>query len=233
MALGGVACLVGRLVMALDERDAALAECQAAMRRRDLLLVEHRHRMRGDLQAISSLLRLRAGRVTDPAAKAALNEAAGHTVALGRIHTRLERALHGDDEAATVDAGEFVRGVAADMSPPVLATSGVRERLSTDRAVALGLLICELIAEAKRDGAETLGVRLSRVGPDLLLDVTDDRAAVGETDGIRQRLIGLLAGQLRGTVTRAQDGLGWAAVVRFPVAAPVLSPNNVGGVTAK
>ena len=220
--------------MALDERDAALAESQAAIRRRGLLLTEYRHRMRGDLQAISSLLRLRAKHVADPMARAALHEAAGHTVALGRIHTRLERAEHDVNEVAMVDAGEFVRGVAGDMQPPVTDAWGVSRLITTERAVALGLLIVELVAEAKRDGAEHMVVRLSTMHGDFILDVIDDRPRLGETDGIRTRLIGLLAGQLRGRVLRQINmaGPGWSAAVRFPVAAPVLSPNNVGGVTS-
>lgn len=235
VVLIAIASLVARLVMALDERDVALAESRSATRRRELLLIEYRHRMRGDLQGVSSLLRLRAKHVADPIARAALHEAAGHTVALGKIHSRLERAEHDVNEVAMVDAGQFVRDVAGDMQPPVTDAWGASRLITTERAVALGLLIVELVAEAKRDGAERMVVRLSVTHGDFVLDVIDDRPRLGETDGIRTRLIGLLAGQLRGKVTRLinMSGPGWSAAVRFPVAAPVLSPNNVGVVTAK
>lgn len=225
-----ISALIESLAHALKDREDALKVSQDATRRRALLLVEHRHRTNGDLQAISSLLRLRGRHLTDPVGKAALAEAAGHTVALGRIHTRLERAEHDVNEVAMVDAGAFVIGVGADMVPPVSDSWGVPRWISTDRAVALGLLVCELVAEARRDGSTWVALRLSICGTDFVLRVVDDRAEVGETDGMRTRLIGLLAGQLRGGVTRVENepAPGWTATLRFPVEAPNLAPGRVG-----
>jgi two-component sensor histidine kinase len=224
------ACTVETLHHAVRLQRAALAEVVEATRRRVLLLTEYRHRMRGDLQGVASLLRLRARHVEDPAGKRALHEAAAHTVALGRIHTRLERARHDRDETAVVDTREFVEGVCADMVPPIVGAGAVQREISTDRGLALGLLVNELVAEARQDGGEHVAVRLAEAGGDFILDVIDDRPGRAEPDVVRGRLIGLLAAQLRGQVTRTPNraGPGLAVAVRFPVLAPVLAPGRVG-----
>jgi two-component sensor histidine kinase len=224
------ACTVETLHHAVRLQRTALVEVVEATRRRALLLTEYRHRTRGDLQSISSLLRLRARYVADPSAQNALREAAAHTVALGRIHTRLEHARHDADEVAVVDSGCFVRGVCADLTPPICDVFAASRPLSTERSVALGMLLHELVAEARQDGAGRVDVRLTALGSDFCLDVIDDRPARGEADGLRARLTALLAGQLRGTLARAENvaGPGWSAAVRFPVLAPVLAPGRVG-----
>jgi two-component sensor histidine kinase len=224
------ACTVETLHHSLRLHRAALAKGQEAMRRRALLLTEYRHRSRGDLQSISSLLRLRARYVADPSAQKALQEAAGHTVALGRIHARLEHARHDADEVAVVDSGCFIRGVCADLVPPIVEVSAVSRPLSTERSVALGLLLHELVAAARLDGSTAVAVRLTALGSDFVLDVIDNRPEASATDGLRARMVALLAGQLRGTLTRAANhaGPGWAASLRFPVLAPVLAPGQVG-----
>jgi two-component sensor histidine kinase len=225
-----ITALVESLFRALADLEAALAEGREAARRRGLLLTEYRHRSRGDLQSISSLLRLRARYAVDPAAKRALAEAAAHTTALGKIHSRLENAQHDMNEVAVVDSGSFVQGVCADLMPPISGVFAASRPISTERSVALGLLLVELVAAARLDGAAVVVVQLAVLGLNFTLDVVDDRPGLGETDGLRTRLTTLLAGQLRGTLTRVANvpGPGWAAVVLFPVLAPVLAPGRVG-----
>jgi two-component sensor histidine kinase len=208
----------------------ALAAGAEATRRRALLLTEYRHRMRGDLQALASLVRLRARYVADPTAQRALQEAAGHAVTLGRIHRRLEQARHDEHEVAVVDSAEFVRGVCADLAPPVMAVGAVSRALSTERSVALGLMLVELVGEARAAGAGQVVVRLAEAGGDYVLDVIDDRGGLAEPDGLRARLVALLAAQLRGSLTRTPNhaGPGLAVALRFPVLAPVLAPGRVG-----
>jgi two-component sensor histidine kinase len=225
-----VSAIIQSLSHAVSDREMALTEAQEAMRRRGLLVVEYRHRSRGDLQQVSSLLRLRARYVDDAAARAALIEAAGYATTLGAVHRHLENARHGIDEVARIDSHGFVHGVCDDLQPPVGDVFAVSQPMTTERAVSLGLLLVELVAEARRDGAGRVTVRLAVVGEDYVLDAIDDRPALGPADAFRARLTGLLAGQLRGTLTRAQNlsGPGWAASLRFPVLAPVLAPGQVG-----
>ena len=224
------ACTVETLHHAVRGQRLALAEGREATRRRALLLVEYRHRMRGDLQAIASMLRLRARHADTETCRAALHEAAAHTVRLGKIHSRMERARHDRDEVAVIDTAEFVEGVCADLVPPVLGVGAARRDLSTDRGVSLGLLLHELVAEARGDGAVHVVVRLAVVGADFVLDVIDDRPERSEPDALRARLVALLVLQLRGRVTRTANtaGAGLAVAVRFPVLAPVLAPGRVG-----
>jgi two-component sensor histidine kinase len=225
MGLGlGMTALVQSLHHALDQRERMVMDLWAMERRRELLLTEYRHRTRNDLMGVSAWLMLRARHVVDPVARQAMREAATHTVTLGRIHARLERAQHDRYEVAVVDTAQFLSGVCQDLTPPLISVSVVRESISTERGVSLGLLLNELVAEARRDGAILVEVTLGEVNGDFLLAVTDDRPRLGEIDPLRRQLAAILTKQLRGKLCRTPGQV----CCRFPIAAPSLAPGKVG-----
>jgi hypothetical protein len=120
------------------------------------------------------------------------------------------------------------------MPPVTTVAAAVSQPLSTERSVSVGLLLVELVAAARRDRAGRVDVRLTVAGDTFILDVIDDRAAEGETDGLRARLVGLLAVQLRGTVTRRANraGPGLAVCLRFSGAGAGAGAGRGGGIGA-
>lgn len=231
VALGLFATVGGITALVVETLHRAIAKLAEAERRRTLLLTEYRHRGRNDLMAIVADLLLRGRFVADPAAKQAFKDAAERTRHLALIHSRLSHASHDRNEVATVDAGEFVLGLCQDLSPPGLESAATGGPLSTERGVTLGLLLTELVSDARRDGAGRIAVRLGRCGPDYVLRVLDDRpcAPTCEGDSLRSRMVRAMAKQLRGDFTTATTtGGACCARVRFPVEAPSLAPARVG-----
>jgi two-component sensor histidine kinase len=191
--------------------EARTAELQRLLAEKDLLMKELHHRVKNNLQLVSSLLQLQAQRTAEPEVKAELSQswARVHTIALAHQH------LYGAGKATLVDLERYVSVIAKDVAQAI----GSREvtlstcfdvggiELPVDRAVPLGLLLNELLTNAYRHafpgGASgMLRVSLSRTPDDhVLLEVADDGVGfepheheLSETLGFR--LLHALVGQL-------------------------------------
>jgi two-component sensor histidine kinase len=160
VAVGAAMALV---VETLHNTVARLQQTVAELRRseqvRALLLREFRHRIRNDLGALVGLLTLRARTAPSAAAREGLLDAAGHAMALARVHGRLALAEEGFDAGgqAAVDTREFVAGLCADIEaaqfgeglrPVALVVEAEAHPLAADRAVPLGLVLNETVTNA-------------------------------------------------------------------------------------
>jgi len=145
--------VAGLYGLAVDRRD-ALRRAEAALREKELLVREVHHRVKNNLQVISSLLSLQASRVTDESALRTLTESQGRVRAMALVHEQLYRSGHLD----SVDFGEYVRRLAAglfssygvDSSRIALLIGAGGARLPIDLAVPCGLIVHELVSNALR-----------------------------------------------------------------------------------
>ena len=133
----------------LQRREAAIQE---ALLEKELLLKEIHHRVKNNLQVVSSLLRLQAHAHKDPRVQGALQEAQERIQAIALIHQKLKQAPDPTclDLAAYIQTlvERLVRSYAAN---PTLVDLQVRVdslRLGPDEAVPLGLVINELVTNA-------------------------------------------------------------------------------------
>jgi len=228
LATAGIIEALHTAVKQLSDANERLA---AADRDKDLLLSEASHRMRNDLAILASLFQAQQRAVADEAARAALAGMVDRLHVLGRVHERLRRS----DKTAVVNTEGFIGELCEDLRaaliglrPVVLRVEAERHLLPQERAVAVGLVINELLTNAlkyafpdERDGNVT--VRFRREGDAFVLEVNDDGVGIA-TDrlavdaGLGQRLIRAMVAQLGGTYTIAPDdgAPGTRATVRFP-----------------
>ncbi len=141
-AITGAAVLV-RDVTDLRRRDRMLLSKDAALR-------EVHHRVKNNLQTISSLLRLQSRRLEDRAARTALNEAERRIRAIALVHEILAR-----EPGEQVPFGEIVpalvnlaRDVGGAGRRPQMAVHGEPGDLSADVATPLAVVIAELLQNA-------------------------------------------------------------------------------------
>jgi two-component sensor histidine kinase len=178
------------------ERDAAEAEVRAARDRykalaqeRALLLREVNHRVSNSLQLIASLLQLQS-RGSSNEVKEALLEAHNRVLAVAKVHRSLYTsenvqsvALHRYLEALTED----IQSAAGDGRQPGHFTLECDPiEIEPDRAVAVGVMVTELILNARKhaypEGGGPVRVRLRAVTEhESLLSVEDD--GVGFANG--------------------------------------------------
>lgn len=197
-------------------------------REKELLLKEIHHRVKNNLQVISSLLKLHSERVQVPEARDAFDDAQRRVQAIALLH----ESLHDTRDSGAVDLDLYARSlvdslvrVAGASVRVVVQVSGVR--LSLDQALPCGLILSELVTNALKHawrgdaalpGGMSVSVCAECVGDDVVLDVSDNGAGFPET--LREHSLGLhlvrtLARQLRGQVTFESAGGARVRVV-FP-----------------
>jgi two-component sensor histidine kinase len=104
--------------------------------------------------------------------------------------------------------------------------------IDPDRAVAIGIIVNELIMNAVKyaypDGAGPIHVELKAEGDDLLLTISDDGVGLNvkvdpRSTGMGQRIVSAMAAKLEASVERDPAHSGTRVVVRFPRISPVLA----------
>lgn len=215
-------------------KEAAEAQVRAARDRfkeladeRALLMREVNHRVGNSLALIASLLRLQGSSSQGSEIKAALSEAEGRIVAVAKVHRHLYTS--GDVKAVALD--QYLAALADDLRS---AAGGHRVSLSLDidpvdiepdRAVALGVLVTELVINARKhaypngSGPIRIGLR-ARNGCQVRLSVEDDgvgqdaRAAQNGA-GLGKIIINAMGSKLGGAVEYDPSHKGTRAVLSF------------------
>lgn len=197
------------------DRLEALAAQQA------VLLKEMNHRVANSLQLISSLIELQARKVPDETARALLRQAAERVEAVTLVHRR----LYTSEDVESVEMDSYLAGLVEELSRASLASEepctitfkATPVRLQTDRAVAMGLIVNELVTNALKYAYPGCGgeVRVLLVEKDgaLVLCVEDDGVgyapdAVARGSGLGSMIVTSMAQTLRATVSREPSAQG-------------------------
>ena len=234
-----VATRTAELEAEVTERRRAEALIRTALEEKKTLLEEIHHRVKNNLQIISSLLRLQCDFVKNEEDRAMFAESQNRVRTMALVHERLYRSQN----LASINFGEHVRDL-ANMLAGTYRQAAVQIQVFTEAesvsfqletAIPAGLIVNELVSNALKhafpDGRRgTLKVSLHSPAPgQLLLSVADD--GVGFPPGFdwdQARSLGLrmvhdLARQIRGTLEICQNG-GTTFALSFPVAKPRHKP---------
>jgi two-component sensor histidine kinase len=119
---------------------------------KESLLKEIHHRVKNNLEVISSLLMLQTNSIKDEKAKAALAEGQSRVQSIALIHHKLYRT----DNLATVELGNFINDLYKQVSDVFkkpgdiieFAVTGCRAEVNTDTAVPMGLILNELFTNS-------------------------------------------------------------------------------------
>lgn len=208
------------------EGQAALA---SSLREKEALLREVHHRVKNNMQVISSLLRLEANRAEHPITHSVLRDMQNRILAMAALHETLYRS----GDFSRVNLADYLGVVVRQMTRVIVATPGLvsfaldLEPVSVDmeRAIPCGLVLNELASNALKHGFPdggpgTVWVELHRRGSNLVaLRVRDDGVGLPDDWSSRMgRSLGLqiafdLSRQLGG---RLEVGPGSAFEVLFP-----------------
>jgi two-component sensor histidine kinase len=201
---------------AIVGRDASLRDSLA---QKDELMREIHHRVKNNLQVISSLLNMQQRALTDPAARAAMSDTRQRITALALIY----RALYQGPDLKRVDLRPFLEELTAQLvAGDTMHGPAVRTELSVDalvidpdRLAPLALFAVEAItnaqkhAFAERGGTLTLAFRVR--GEEAELEISDDGHAAEDalaTSGVGRTLMTAFARQLRGRAELVRNANG-------------------------
>ena len=215
-------------------RDEAEAEVRASRDRfaalaaeREMLLREVNHRVGNSLQIIASLLHLQANSSTQDDVKAALTNAMGRVAAVAQVHRR----LYTSHDLNSVLLNQYLDALLDDLRRSAegnrmsrLTLKSVPVEIDPDRAVAVGIVVNELVMNAVKyaypDSAGPIHVDLKVEGDDIVLAIADDGVGLNATSdprstGMGQRIVSAMATKLEADVTRDPNHAGTRIVVRF------------------
>ncbi|OFW98422.1 MAG: hypothetical protein A3D94_04170 [Alphaproteobacteria bacterium RIFCSPHIGHO2_12_FULL_66_14] len=228
---------VGEGVTAMAEAIASReAELRAGLEQRDHMLREIHHRVKNNLQMISSLLNLQAGEIRSPRIRRFFSNAQNRVLTLSILH----RHLYERTSWALVDFQRFISDLVRQIS--VGNTEGNRSSprfhirapimaVGPDTAIPVGLIVTEVVSSALDhdfSGVASPEIRIEAAEGDgqvtfVIEDNGHDKADGSIRPGGRGvfglTLIRGLAMQLGGevTITSRDDG-GTRVVVTFPMA---------------
>jgi predicted ATPase/two-component sensor histidine kinase len=217
-------------VLKLLASQAAISIENASLGEKESLLKEVHHRVKNNLQLISSLLNLQATRIADPAVAALFADCRNRVRSMALVHENLYRA----GNFSKIPMASHLQMLCDQLSraygssaQPVTMTLDVGDiQLEMSPAISCGLIINELVSNAlKHAFADRAGGRVQVVlqqstAGDYELSVADDGVGlpphvdVGRTDSLGLQLIRDLADQLHAAVTVTRDN-GTTFVLRF------------------
>ena len=212
-----------------------------SLREKDLLLREIHHRVKNNLNVISSLLSLQAGQAQDSEVQRLFDELQDRVRSIATLH----ETLYGSRDLANIDFGPYMQQLVHDLvefygiTPARIQVNVEAEKvvLSIEQALPLGLIVNELVSNALkhafpggRHGVIRVHFRYSGGicngpavdGSRCELRVEDNGSGISNADGLWERqsmglkLVRLLADQLQGQVCFDQSE-GVKFVVRFPL----------------
>ena len=141
----------------IQERLKIEAQITNSLKEKTALLQEVHHRVKNNLQVISSLLRLQSQRVNDPQVKTTLEDSQNRVMAMALVHQNLYQS----DDFAQVNLAVYIHSLAAHLfSVFAIERSRIDLQIMVDQQVAIpldkavpcGLILNELITNALKHG---------------------------------------------------------------------------------
>ncbi len=224
--LEGIVCVA----QDISERKAAEEQIKASLREKEVLLREIHHRVKNNLQVISSLLHLQSKSVDGAEAQQLFSESQNRIRSMALIHERLYQS----DDLAQVDFAAYLDRLTEHLlhsynarpNDITLDLQAETSALSVDQAIPCGLIVNELVTNALKhafpdgDGG-TITVTFTRTGDGARLSVADtgpdppSEADLRESDSLGFKLVRGLVQQLNGTMEVSSDP-GLRLSIHFP-----------------
>jgi two-component sensor histidine kinase len=199
------------------ELESAGEKAKASLQEKEVLLKEIHHRVKNNLQIISSMLSLQARAEPDAASRKALEECQRRVKVMARIH----ESLHQSNNVTAVDARDYINAIAADTVDSSRINSQNVETLvevdkiniDIDTAIVCGQIFSELYSNCikhafpdERSGNIKVTMRRADKGR-MELKVVDDGIGLSEDFNLHKsatlgmKLVSALTTQLNGEIS--------------------------------
>ncbi|MDZ5455478.1 histidine kinase dimerization/phosphoacceptor domain -containing protein [Azohydromonas lata] len=221
------------VVVDVTERRHDEEAVKTSLAEKEVLLQEVHHRVKNNLQVVSSLLQLQRRQLSDPAIQAAFSETESRVRAMALVHQR----LYQQSTLSSLDFADYLRSLGSQLLQSFGGERSVKVvyqlqplKLPVGTAIPLGLIVTELITNALKYAFDrhggVLGVELAPDGEwGLHLVVSDDGPGLPagfeplRSRGLGMRLVQTLSRQIDATVEFGEnaDGGGTRCRIRAPI----------------
>jgi two-component sensor histidine kinase/ABC-type uncharacterized transport system substrate-binding protein len=232
--IGMLSFLVFGLLMSRRRRIEAERSLRASLDEKNVLLREIHHRVKNNLQVVSSLLSLQLGHFEAGSAPyAALEASRNRILTMAQVH----ELLYGDVDLPTIGARDYLEGIVRQVISTAqgqslhvdLVLRIENAPLSLDVAVPIGLIVNELVSNSVRhafgpSSRGTITIDLATTSDALVLLVQDDGPGFcfeeARQSSMGLQLVGALTDQLNGTLSY-KNGQGSTFEIHFHPSPPV------------
>jgi len=219
----------------LHEQEVREVEISTSLREKELMLKEIHHRVKNNLQVISSLLNLQSQQTKDPEVRNLLRESQDRLRSMALIHEKLYRS----ESFSSIDFSSYLHDITVSLKRAYAVKAVIVDvkaealLLSIDIAIPCGLIVNELVSNAFKhafpthDGTTyqspqiTVEFNASRENC-CRLAVSDNGIGIPKSIDLANpgtlgfQLVQTLAEQLGGSLTVVREG-GTSIAVEFPI----------------
>jgi PAS domain S-box-containing protein len=205
----------------ITERKKAEDQLQASLLEKEVLLREVHHRVKNNMQVISSLLNLQSRHIQDPDVHEMFKESQRRIRSMALIHERLYQS----SDFSRIEFSEYLRNLATHLfhsyqvnaSRVQLKIEAEKVHLNINTAIPCGLIVNELISNALKHGFPDgrkgqLDIDLRRVAEDgYTLRVRDDGVGFPEgldfrkTETLGMQIVNTLISQIDASIDLVRD----------------------------
>jgi len=215
----------------ITERKALQDSVAASLKEKEILLKEIHHRVKNNMQVISSLLNLQAKMIKDVKSRDVIKESQNRVMSIALVHEKLYQSKN----LAEIDYLEYLKKIAENLlqsygiSPKTIAIRIHAENIviPIDKAIPLSLIINEMITNSLKyafpdNRTGTIVVDIRRDGDRYTLVMQDDGIGLPETvtldqtDTLGLQLVNSLVRQIQGTIT-LNRGSGTGYTITFTI----------------
>ncbi len=202
-----------------------LADKDALIAQKDVLMKEVNHRVQNSLQLVAAFLSLQAKSSDDAKVKEHLAEAQARLAAVALVHRRLYR----DDQVESVDLSRYIEELAGDMKTSLgddwasqMTLDLAPVLVATDRAVNIGLVLTELVINASKYAypgqAGPIQISLEQHRNRLRLIVADNGVGKSGTRmGFGSRMMTAIVAGLSGEIQHDDNMPGLRVILSAPI----------------
>lgn len=220
---------VAAAIRDVSDRKLVEVRLRASLREKEVLLKEIHHRVKNNLQIVTSMLNLQMRQLTDPHAVELFKQTQSRVRSIALFHEKLYQFR----DLARVDIAGYLDGLARSLltaygvlSEEVTVTVDAEDvPLGVDGAISSGLIVNELLSNAikhafPRGRSGKIVISLHRDQENVVLEVRDDGVGIPpEVDlsnarSLGLKLVSIFTEQLQGTLTLDRTA-GTRVSVRF------------------
>jgi PAS domain S-box-containing protein len=214
----------------VTERNIAEIKLQNSLQEKEILLKEIHHRVKNNLQTISSLLDLHAESISDPKSLEAFKSSQSRIKSMALIHERLYKS----ENLSLIKTKEYLNNLTEYLESTYIAQTGIIEiktdvqdiYLNLDIAIPCGLIINELVSNSmkhafpKERNGEIFIQLIKHDDINLRLSVKDNGIGMqkivnSDNSSLGLQLVDLLVKQINGTmITNNSEGTEY--LITFP-----------------